>query len=203
MRGTLLISSVLYMGRRRRIEVPGGFYHAHTRGNDRREIYFGNWSGRLFVRELERASRRHGWRILAYCLMPNHYHLVLQIAQDLSDGMEELNSRFATQSNRRNGRRNHLFGERFASHLIETESYLLESIRYVLLNPVRAGLVKRPEYWRWSSMRATLGLEHPPACLDVGWVLAQFGGTPMTARRSFASFMDDGLRSHVLVPGTV
>jgi len=62
------------MGRPPRIEVPGGYYHVHTRGNDRQDIYFGNWSGRLFLRELERVVVRYGWRILAYCLMPNHYH---------------------------------------------------------------------------------------------------------------------------------
>src|SRR3954470_617575 len=84
------------MGRPHRIEVPGGYYHVHTRGNDRQPIYFGNWSGRLFVRELERASERFHWRVLAYCLMANHYHVVLQIADVLSDGMCELNGRFAT-----------------------------------------------------------------------------------------------------------
>src|SRR5438093_153951 len=75
--------TVVRVGRRPRIEVPGGFYHVHTRGNDRRPIYFGSWSGRLFVRELARASQRHGWRILAYCLMTNHYHVVVRIDEVL------------------------------------------------------------------------------------------------------------------------
>ena len=113
-------------------------YHVHTRGNDRQALYFGNWSGRLFVRELERAALRHRWRILAYCLMTNHYHLVLKIDERLSAGMCELNGRFATTSNWVNKRKDHLFGRRFTSHLIEDDPYLLASVRYVLLNPVRS-----------------------------------------------------------------
>ncbi len=183
--------------------MPDGWYHVHTRGNDRQDIYFGNWSGRLFVRELERASRRHAWRVLAYCLMTNHYHLVLQITNRLSDGIRELNSRFARISNRVNKRTDHLFGKRFGSHLIEDESYLLESVRYVLLNPVRAqGPVKRAEDWRWSSMRPTLGLEHPPACLDAGFLLAHFGRKPAHARAAFRRFVADGVGDPVPAPRT-
>src|SRR5579884_1721425 len=132
------------MGRQPRIEVPDGVYHVHTRGNDRRPIYFGNWSGRLFVRELERATRRHNWRVLTYCLMRNHYHAVLQIDERLSAGMRDLNGRFARITNWFNSRSGHLFGARFASHLIGDEAYFVESIRYVLLNPVRAGAVRHP-----------------------------------------------------------
>ncbi len=191
------------MGRPPRVEVPDGWYHVHSRGNDRQEIYFGNWSGRLFVRELERASRRHAWRILAYCLMPNHYHAVLQITDELSQGMCELNSRFSAISNWVNKRKNHLFGERFTSHLIEDEPYLLESVRYVLLNPVRArGSIERAQDWRWSSMRPTLGLEHPPACLDVGFLLEHFGRKPARARAAFRAFVASGAGDVVPTPST-
>jgi REP element-mobilizing transposase RayT len=190
------------MGRKRRIEVPGGYYHVHTRGNDRRQIYFGSWSGRLFVRELTRASQRHGWRVLAYCLMVNHYHVVLRIDEGLSQGMCELNGRFALISNWTNGRHDHLFGRRFTSHLIEDDSYLFESIRYVVLNPIRAGRVESPERWRWSSMRPTVGLDRPPACLDLALVLGLFGSTSTAARRRFREFVAEGLDSRVPVPGT-
>ena len=191
------------MGRQPRIEVPDGWYHVHTRGNDRQDIYFGNWSGRLFVRELERASRRYAWRVLAYCLMPNHYHAVLQITDELSQGMCELNSRFSAISNWVNKRKNHLFGERFTSHPIEEESYLLESVRYVLLNPVRArGSIERAQDWRWSSMRPTLGLEHPPACLDVGFLLEHFGRSPPRARAAFRAFVASGVVDPVPTPST-
>jgi hypothetical protein len=116
--------------------------------------------------------------------------------------MCELNGRFALTSNWTNGSVDHVFGRRFTSHLIEDDPYLYESIRYVLLNPVRAGRVKRPEHWRWSSMRATLGLDKPPACLDVDAVLSLFGSTPEGARRRLGEFVTAGLDRPVPVPGT-
>ncbi len=201
------------MGRALRIEVPDGYYHVHTRGNNRQDIYFGNWSGRLFVRELERASQRQGWRILAYCLMRNHYHAVLRIGDGgLSDGMRDLNSRFAQMTNWQSKRCDHLFGKRFTSHLIETEEYLLESCRYVLLNPVRAGAVRDPRLWRWSSMRAAIGLELPSACLDVSSLISPFGKHPARAAKLFGEFVDarieppwpvPSLKGTRPVPGTV
>jgi REP element-mobilizing transposase RayT len=191
------------MGRPPRIEVPDGFYHVHTRGNDQQAISFGNWSGRLYVRELTRAARRHGWRILAYCLMTNHYHAVFQINETLSAGMRELNGRFATISNRVNKRKDHLFGARFKSHLIEDDAYLLESVRYVLLNPVRSvASVRTPEHWRCSSARAMLGLDRAPAWLDVEFVLGYFGATQETARPRFHQFLLDGIGRPLTVPGT-
>ena len=192
------------MGRPHRIDVPGGYYHVHTRGNDRQAISFGNWSGRLFVRELERASLRHGWRILAYCLMENHYHLVMQIGDaGFSRGMCELNGRIAQTSNWHLKRVDHLFGKRFTSWLVDDDAYLFEVVRYVLLNPVRAKRgVRDPRHWRWSSMRPTIGLEHPPAFLDVGWILGHFGRLPR-ARVAFGEFVDAGIGRPRPVPGTV
>jgi putative transposase len=191
------------VGRPPRIEVPFGYYHVHTRGNDRQPIYFGNWSGRLFVRELGRVTRRYGWRVLAYCLMPNHYHVVMRIGDaGLSDGMCELNGRFATISNWVNKRKNHLFGERFKGWLIEDDPYLFEVVRYVLLNPVRAGLIQVPGRWRWSSLRATLGLEPAPTFLDVDWVLRHFSDDRARATEIFARFVDEGVGRPRPVPGT-
>jgi putative transposase len=191
------------MGRQPRIEVAGGTYHVHTRGNDRQPIYFGNWSGRLLVRELDRASERFGWRVLAYCLMGNHYHVVLQITEVLSDGMCELNGRFATISNWVNKRSNHLFGQRFTSHLITDDAYLLASVRYVLLNPVRAvPSVSDPLLWRWSSLKATVGLEPAPSCLDVDSILGYFGRSNTAARTRFLEFVGAGAEAPRPVPGT-
>jgi REP element-mobilizing transposase RayT len=180
------------MGRPLRIVIPGGYYHVHIRGNDGQLIYFGNWSGRLFVREFGRATQRYGWRIFAYCLMPNHYHVVLQIGDGgLSRGMCELNGRFAKISNWVNKRSNHLFGARFTSHLIEDEPYLFAACRYVVLNPVRK-FGNDPRTWRWSSMRATVGLDKPPACLEVDWILSHFDPDPSHARIEFNKFVDVG-----------
>jgi putative transposase len=190
------------MGRPPRNQVPGGFYHVHTRGNDRQAITFGNWSGRLFVREFVRAARRHRWRVLAYCLMTNHYHAVFQIDERLSAGMCELNGRFAIRSNWVNKRKDHLFGRRFTSHLIQDDAYLLESVRYVLLNPVRSAGVKRPEHWRYSSARATLGLDPAPAWLDTEFVLGYFGATPERACARFHAFLLEGIGRPLTVPGT-
>ena len=183
--------------------MPEGYYHVHTRGNDRRPIYFGNWSGRLFVRELERTTRRHSWRILAYCLMGNHYHLVLQIDERLSQAMCELNARFARISNWVNKRSDHLFGARFRSHLIEDEAYLFESLRYVLLNPVRARVVRHPGNWRWASYAATVGRAPSPPCVDVDGLLELFGATRLRARAQFQRFVEDGIGRTLAVPRPV
>jgi putative transposase len=193
---------VLRVGRPLRIEVPDGYYHVHARGNDRQGIFFGNWSGRLFVRELERATRRHRWRILGYCLMGNHYHAVLQIREGLSAGMCELNGRFARTSNAVNKRADHLFGKRFASHLIEREDYLFESLRYTLLNPGRAHQVEHPSNWRWSSFAATLGHGPAPRFLDVDWILSHFGATRQRGAKEFLRYVEAGIGLPRPVPGT-
>jgi REP element-mobilizing transposase RayT len=194
------------MARAPRIEVPEGYYHVHTRGNDRQDIYFGNWSGVLFLRELERAVLRFSWRILAYCLMTNHYHVVLQVDEEgrLSDGMEELNGRFARKTNHRLGRKNHLFGERFTDWLIEDDDYLYEVARYTLLNPLRAGLVRAPCDWRYSSMRATVGLparwQQRPRFLDVDWILGHFCDDRAAARLVFNQYVNEGIRKPRPIP---
>jgi REP element-mobilizing transposase RayT len=183
------------MARRPRIEISGATYHVTTRGNDRQRIYFGNWSGRLFVRELDRAALRYGWRVFAYCLMTNHYHVVLEIGErGLSHGMCELNGRFARATNWVNRRNDHVFGKRFYDRVVGTDDDWAEVCRYVLLNPMRSDTGCRdPRHWRWSSLRPTLGLEHAPASLDVGEVLGRFGRTPARGRKALWQFVRAGL----------
>jgi putative transposase len=204
MRVGSVVSTVADVARRPRIEIPGASYHVTMRGNDRQRIYFGNWSGRLFVRELDRAARRYGWRVFAYCLMTNHHHVVLQIGdRGFSHGMGELNGRFARATNLVTRRTDHLFGKRFFDRLIDDDGHWEEACRYVLLNPVRSQTgCDDPRRWRWSSLRATLGLDHPPACLDVGEVLARFGREPRSARDELWRFIREGMAAPPSVPGT-
>jgi putative transposase len=193
------------VGRAERVEVAGGLYHVNVRGNNRRPIYFGNWSGRLFVRLLGQTAARFGWSVLAYCLMTNHYHVVLEISEGgLSNGMCELNGAFAKLSNKAVERTNHLFGRRFWSELIEDDEYLLTACRYVLLNPERAGAIADARCWRWSSLAATLGYVHRPTFLAAGKLLEYFGGDSPAARERFAGFIQEGRgrAGQLLVPGT-
>jgi putative transposase len=156
-----------------RFEIPYGYYHVGTRGNNRRSIFEDDRDRNLFLTLLTRVARRFGWQFYAYCLMPNHYHLVLQIAdKGLSKGMCLLNTGYATLFNDRHERSNHLFGKRFWSELILTDAYLIAATRYVLQNPVRAGLTRTCDEWEWSSYRATVGKAPPRTFLAIDELLA-------------------------------
>ena len=160
-----------------RIEVPYGYYHVGTRGNNKRRIFADDRDRELFLLHLRRVARRYSWSFYAYCLMGNHYHLVMQLGEKgISRGMCELNTGYALTCNRRHDRINHLFGRRFWSELITTDARLLTTCRYVVQNPVRAGLCSSCEEWPWSSYRATIGTALPEPFLAVPDLLAL--GTP-------------------------
>ncbi len=138
---------------------------------------------------------RFGWRIHAFVLMTNHYHLLLETPEPtLSRGMRELNGIYTQRFNRTHDRVGHLFQGRFKGILVEKESHLLELTRYVTLNPVRAGIVTRPEDWPWSSYRGTAGLQTPPDWLEVEWTLNQFAPDHDEARRQYREFVAAGVR---------
>ena len=146
-----------------------------------------------FLDILAEVIKRYRFLCYAYCLMDNHYHLLIETQEgNLSRGMRQLNGVYTQAFNRRHGRSGHLFQGRYKSILVEKESYLLEVARYIVLNPVRAGLVRSPGRWRWSSYRATAGLEEPPPFLEVGWLLSQFDRRPERARVMYRRFVAQG-----------
>lgn len=147
----------------------------------------------MFLAILAETVRRFRWVVHAYSLMTNHFHLVLETpAPTLSRGMKRLNGTYAQRFNRRHERSGHLFQGRFKGFLVEKESYLLTLMRYVVLNPVRAHMVERPEEYRWSSYRASAGYEAPPAWLATEWALGHFGPELATQQRNYRRFVDDG-----------
>jgi REP element-mobilizing transposase RayT len=188
------------MARAIRFEEPDGLYHVTTRGNNGDIVFRDEGDHLLFIDLLGRTVQRHAWLVLAHCLMTTHYHLVVQIpAGGLSAGMCLLNGDFARKANKRHGRRGHVFNERFASEQIEEDSHLLEACRYVVLNPVRAGICDGPEFWRWSSYRACAGLEVAPKFLAERELLGLFDRQADHARRAYRAFVSEGRQP---VPGT-
>jgi putative transposase len=181
-----------------RIEVPGRFYHLVSRGNRGSRIYADDEERRVFLQLLGRVARSRRWICHAYCLMSNHYHLLVQIQQGgLSDGMRELNGGFARFRNDRHDEEGHLFRNRFWSDVLEEEAHMLEACRYVVLNPVRARLCNDPADWRWSSYRACAGLEYAPGFLAMDRLLRVFGPSPTAARRAYRTFVRDGIAGAV------
>jgi putative transposase len=140
------------MGRRRRNAYEDGYYHVHTRGNNKNPVYVDDLDRKVFLQLLERSQAKYEWVIFEWCLMTTHYHFIVRIGRSgLAQGMSELNGSFARCANRRHGRRDHVFGKRYVSNEITTDAHLLGACRYVVLNPVRAGLCSHPQEWRWSS----------------------------------------------------
>jgi putative transposase len=178
-----------------RVQEPGAYYHFCARGNNKCEIFRDPYDRLVFLIQLTRAASRYGWSIVAYCLMTNHYHLVMQIGEaGMSQGFCELNGGYARAFNIRHGRINHLFGRRYWDALIEDDSHLLESIRYTVLNPVRAGLSTRASDWEWSSYRACAGIDHPLPLLAVDHALDLFHcPNALAARSQFRRFVREGL----------
>ena len=148
------------MSRSLRIEYPGALYHITSRGNARQKTYLSKTDYNQFIFVLKDVIKRYNWVCYTYCLMPNHYHLVIETPEaNLSAGMRQLNGVYTQKFNYIHKRVGHLFQGRYKAMVVEKESYLGELIRYVVLNPVRAKLVKNPEHWRWSGHREVLSKE--------------------------------------------
>lgn len=182
------------MTRPLRIEYPGALYHITSRGNQGKEIYLDDEDRVLFLETLAKTIRKNHWRCLAYCLMTNHYHILIEtIHGNLSDGMRDLNGIYSQLYNVRHGVTGHILQGRFAAFLIERETYLFEVARYIVLNPVRAGMAKFPQEYEWSSYRATIGSAMKPIFLDVHNLLKNFGKDYANAHRTYQEFVFDGI----------
>jgi REP-associated tyrosine transposase len=177
-----------------RQNYAGGFFHVGTRGNNRGAVLADDRMMITFMRMFARIAVRYRWLVYAWCLMTTHYHVVVHTpGAGLSEGMRDLNGGYARWSNTYRGRADHAFGKRFGSVLIETDAHLREACRYVVLNPVRAGICKSPEDWPWSSYHATAGLAHPPSFLAVGALLRMFHGDVGRARAAYRNFIVSGI----------
>lgn len=182
------------MARPLRIEFPGANYHVTSRGNARRKVFLDDADRETFLATLAWVVERFKWICHAYCLMDNHFHLMIETPEpNLSRGMRQLNGVYTQGFNRRHRKVGHLFQGRFKAILVERDSYLLELARYVVLNPVRARMVKAPEDYAWSSFRPTLGLAPVPAGLSADWLLGQFGRTKAVARQRYRAFVQAGI----------
>jgi len=182
------------MARPLRIEYPGAVYHITSRGNACQEIFLEEEDRAAFLSTLRSVIGRFHWLCHAYCLMDNHYHLLMETPEgNLCRGMRQLNGVYTQAFNRRHGRVGHLFQGRFRALLVEKESYLLELCRYVVLNPVRAQLVSRPEEWPWSSYSATAGIQRPPDFLSISRILVQFSPKRKEAERRYREFVWEGI----------
>ncbi|HEV7487418.1 MAG TPA: transposase [Thermoanaerobaculia bacterium] len=178
------------MARPLRIEFPGAVYHVTSRGNEKRRIFKNDADRKAFLAFLAEAATRFGWSITAWVLMTNHFHLVIQTPEpNLSRGMHWLNGSYAGWFNHAHKRWGHLFGGRFKAFLVEKEAYFTEVLRYVVLNPVRAGLATSPETYRWSSYRATAGLDAAPEWLDVNAALTPFAPDVQLGQEYYREFV--------------
>ncbi len=190
------------MARPLRIEYPGAVYHLTARGNARQAVFLDDGDRAGFLELLGRVVERFRWRCHGYCLMGNHYHLLIETPEpNLARGMRQLNGVYTQAFNRAHGRAGHLFQGRYKAIVVEREAYLLELARYIVLNPVRAGMVAAAGAWPWSSYAASAGEARAPAWLSTGWLLEQFGGRG--ARAAYRRFVGEGMadRSSPLAGG--
>ena len=179
------------MSRPLRIEYPGAFYHVTSRGNERKDIFKSQSDRERFLEYLMSATERYGAAIHVYCLMSTHYHIFMETPRgNLSQIMRHINGAYTTYYNVKRKRAGHLFQGRYKAILVEADVYAVELSRYIHLNPVRAGIVVRPEEYLWSSYRGYLGT-NTPVWLKTEFILGYFGKEVLTARKGYTSFIED------------
>jgi putative transposase len=182
------------MARPLRIEYPGALYHVTSRGDRQEPIFDDDRDRTAFLNVLGEVISRFRWECHAYCLMGNHYHLMIETPEgNLTKGMRQLNGVFTQRSNRRHQRSGHLFQGRYKAILVDRDAYFLELARYIVLNPVRAAMVKHPRQWPWSSYGAMTTKFSAPSWLTTDVLLAEFGKSRAWARRKYQRFIEEGI----------
>jgi len=186
------------MARPLRIEHPGAVYHVTSRGNARADIFLSDADRQTLLDVLAGTVEKYNWLCHAFCLLGNHYHIIIEtLDPNLSLGMRQLNGVYTQAFNRSHQRVGHVFQGRYKAILVEKGSHLLELCRYVVLNPVRAGMVAKPEQWQWSSYKSTAYAGTVPEFLTIDWVLGQFAEKKTAARQRYRGFVADGLKNQV------
>ena len=187
------------MARPLRIQYPGAVYHVTSRGNEKKRIFRDDTDREIFLEILFDINKRCHWICHAYCLMDNHYHLMIETPDgNLSAGMRQLNGVYTQAYNKKRNRSGHLLQGRYKAIVIQKDSHLLEACRYVVLNPVRARIVEQPENWKWSSYLETAGKKKPYPCLTTDWILGQFSKTRATAEKEYCEFVKSGLEEETI-----
>ena len=180
------------MSRPLRIEFSGALYHVSSRGNARADIYLQDADRLTFIKILKNVCHQFNWALHAYCLMTNHYHLLIETPDaNLSKGMRQLNGIYTQKLNKTHKRVGHLFQGRYKAIIVQQEAYLLELARYIVLNPVRARMVHNARQWPWSSYRSCAGLDKIEE--QYHRLLSCFGDNEMTACANYSDFVASGL----------
>ena len=183
------------MARPLRLELAGGLYHVTSRGDGRDDIYLSDADRLAWLEIFAQVCQRFNWVCHAWCQMSNHYHILIETPEaNLSQGMRQLNGVYTQWINRSHSRVGHVFQGRYKAIMVEQDSYLLELARYVVLNPLRANMIKRLEQWPWSSYLATCGQAAAPVWLQTDFILSQFGKRHAPAIQAYINFVHEGAR---------
>ena len=182
------------MARPLRIEFPGALYHITVRGNNKKNIYIDDSDRWNWMSVFAEVAERYNWACYSYCLMNNHYHLLVQTAEgNLSQGMRQLNGVYTQRFNRSHGRVGHLFQGRYKAILVQRDAYFLELCRYIVLNPVRAGIVPSAEEWPWSSYQYIIRQQQSPAWFHCNKLLLKFASDRGEAVSEYVDFVSRGV----------
>ena len=181
------------MARPLRIEFAGALYHVTSRGDGQDDIYLEDEDRELWLGVLGQVCERFNWVIHAYCQMGNHYHLLIETPDgNLAKGMRQFNGVYTQRFNQTHNRVGHVFQGRYKAILVQKDAYLLELSRYIVLNPVRARMVRKARDWPWTNYRATAGMTTAPEWLERDWILASFAKRKQEAQTGYRRFVADG-----------